>query len=122
LSNDPLKGAGLLQTAASAAGAQVVFSEELATDLATADVFVYLSESEGLGSAILLAMAQGVPVVASNVGGIPELVEHEGSDRPARRERRGGCGISHTPHDAGRGTGPAMRRERLPQGQRKICR
>jgi len=75
--NDPLKGAGLLEKAASAAGAQVIFSEELATDLATADVFVYLSESEGLGSAILLAMAQGVPVVASNVGGIPELVEHE---------------------------------------------
>jgi glycosyltransferase involved in cell wall biosynthesis len=29
---------------------------------------------EGLGSAVLLAMAHGVPVIASNVGGLPEIV------------------------------------------------
>ncbi len=40
------------------------------------DAFVYLSESEGLGSAILLAMAHGLPVIASRVGGIPEIVRH----------------------------------------------
>ena len=45
--------------------------------LASLDVFVYLSESEGLGSAILLAMAHGLPVVASRVGGIPEILRHE---------------------------------------------
>ena len=45
--------------------------------LASLDVFLYLSESEGLGSAILLAMAHGLPVVASRVGGIPEIVRHE---------------------------------------------
>jgi hypothetical protein len=49
-------------------------SNDLERDLATASVFVYISESEGLGSAILLAMSAGVPVVASNVGGIPEIV------------------------------------------------
>jgi len=38
-------------------------------------VFVYKSEMEGLGSAALAAMASGVPVVASNVGGLPEVVE-----------------------------------------------
>jgi glycosyltransferase involved in cell wall biosynthesis len=38
------------------------------------DVFVHLSESEGLGSAALLALAHGVPVIASNVGGLPEIV------------------------------------------------
>ena len=45
--------------------------------LSSLDVFLYLSESEGLGSAILLAMAYGLPVVASRVGGIPEIVRHE---------------------------------------------
>ncbi len=42
--------------------------------LATVDALVYLSNSEGLGSGILLAMAQGLPVIASKVGGIPEIV------------------------------------------------
>ncbi len=41
------------------------------------DVFLYLSRSEGLGSAILLAMAHALPVVASRVGGIPEIVHHK---------------------------------------------
>jgi glycosyltransferase involved in cell wall biosynthesis len=49
-------------------------STDLERDLATASVFVYISESEGLGSGLLLAMSAGVPVVASHVGGIPEIV------------------------------------------------
>lgn len=51
-------------------------STDLEKDLATASALVYISESEGLGSAILLAMSAGVPVVASNVGGIPEIVSN----------------------------------------------
>lgn len=38
------------------------------------DVFCLASLSEGLSSAILAAMAQPLPVVATRVGGIPELV------------------------------------------------
>ena len=56
-------------------GISVELTSDLWRDLATASVFVYKSDMEGLGSAALAAMAAGVPVVASNVGGLPEVVE-----------------------------------------------
>ena len=45
--------------------------------LYNADVFVFPSKCEGLGLALMEAMATGLPTVATNVGGIPELIENE---------------------------------------------
>ena len=44
--------------------------------LAMSDVFLLPSETESFGLAALEAMASFVPVVASNVGGLPEVVDH----------------------------------------------
>ena len=50
---------------------------------ACADVFLLPSEQESFGLAALEAMSSGVPVVASDVGGLPEVVAH------------GECGFLH---------------------------
>ena len=76
-SDDPLKGRDLAIQACLRSGAELIVSDNLARDVPWADLLLYVSKSEGLGSAILIAMLAGLPVVASNVGGIPEAVEHE---------------------------------------------
>jgi glycosyltransferase involved in cell wall biosynthesis len=55
--------------------------------LNAADVFVLSSDYEGNPLAVLEAMAAGLPVISTAVGGVPELVE-------------GGCGLLVPPKDA----------------------
>lgn len=44
--------------------------------LAVSDLFILPSQNESFGLAALEAMAVEVPVISSNAGGIPEVVEH----------------------------------------------
>ena len=70
--------AGLKQAAG--VGAAHVFTgrvENVADHLAAFDIFVFPSRHEGLGSTLLDAMAVGVPIVATAVDGIPEIITHE---------------------------------------------
>jgi sulfoquinovosyltransferase len=51
--------------------------EELASTFASADCFVFPSDSETLGFVVLEALASGLPCVAARGGGVPSLIEHE---------------------------------------------
>ncbi|MGI9249080.1 MAG: glycosyltransferase, partial [Woeseiaceae bacterium] len=53
------------------------FQSDVGTYLRLFDLFVFPSLEEGLGSTLLDAMQAGCPIVASDVGGIPEVVSHE---------------------------------------------
>lgn len=74
-SDDPGKGKHILEQTALLAGIPITFTRNLSLDLANAALFVYITDLEGLGSAVLLAMANRVPVIASSVGGLKEAVE-----------------------------------------------
>ena len=49
----------------------------LAEILSASDLFLMPSQSESFGLSALEAMACGVPVVSSSVGGLPELINHD---------------------------------------------
>jgi glycosyltransferase involved in cell wall biosynthesis len=53
------------------------FREDVLSLVKSGDLFVMSSVTEGLGSAVLDAMAMGQAVVGTRAGGIPEAVVHE---------------------------------------------
>jgi sulfoquinovosyltransferase len=48
---------------------------ELSQVYASADIFVFPSDSETLGFVVLEAMASEIPVVAANAGGLPNIID-----------------------------------------------
>ena len=52
---------------------------DVADLLCASDVFLMSSISEGIPLTIIEAMAAGIPVVSTAVGGIPEMIEHDQS-------------------------------------------
>ena len=52
------------------------FREDIPELVSIFDIFVLSSYLEGMGSSLLEAMALAKPIVATNTGGIPEVVKH----------------------------------------------
>ncbi len=53
------------------------FQEDIPKILSAMDGFICVSHSEGLSNAILEAMAMKLPIIATNVGGNPEILEEQ---------------------------------------------
>ncbi len=53
------------------------FRRDIDVLLPQVDILLFTSQKEGLGTSILDALASGVPVVATRVGGIPEIIENK---------------------------------------------
>lgn len=78
----PLRGALRAEAERLGVAAQLIWAHGrcgIPEAVAAADIFVLPSRQEGLGSSILLARALERPVVATAVGGVPELVA-DGAD------------------------------------------
>jgi len=73
-----LAGDGPERTLNQTSGVAVLpgFLDDLTDFYAALDLFIMPSRSEGWGLTALRAMANGLAVIATNVGGLPELVEN----------------------------------------------
>ena len=82
--------------------------EEVVPLLSISDLFLLPSSQESFGLAALEAMACEVPVVASHIGGLPEVIEH------------GVSGFLHPPDKIDDMATSAIRLLRDPELHRKV--
>jgi len=69
----------LVRSLGTAARCQLIQAQphaQIATWLSAADIFAFPSLHEGCPNVVLEALACGLPMVATNVGGIPEITPH----------------------------------------------
>lgn len=78
--------------------------DEVARQLAWADLFLHAATSEGFCNAVVEAQAHGVPVVCTDADGLPENVEHgvTGLVVPRRDPAALAEGVAHLAADGGR--------------------
>ena len=96
--------------------------EEVVPLLSISDVFLLPSAQESFGLAALEAMACEVPVVASRVGGMPEVIEHGVSGFLHPPEAIDEMAASAIVAPDRRGAARAGRRGRLPPRARAVLR
>jgi glycosyltransferase involved in cell wall biosynthesis len=115
-SADPAKGRDLVAEAARLAGVSVIYSNDLQQDLKRASMFLYITRSEGLGSAALLAMAMGIPVIGSAVGGLREaLAFGEAGSLTENDAAAIAAAIQHLREDS------SLARTLIEQGKRRVA-
>jgi len=110
------KGTSIALEAAKVAGVHMQLAGNLENDLRDTGIFVYVTQSEGLGSGVLMAMSAGAAVVASNVGGLTEVIRH----------RRDGLLVDNTPDAFAAGIRelldkPAMAKELGQEARRTVA-
>ncbi|MGH7681315.1 MAG: glycosyltransferase family 4 protein [Candidatus Eiseniibacteriota bacterium] len=107
------------------------FRNDVTDLLRAADIFCVSSYLEGLGTSTLDAMAAGLPVVATQVGGIPEIVTDGDSGLlvPARDPRRladaivklgGDPGLRQAMGAAGKRRAQEFSADRTSEGTRRV--
>jgi glycosyltransferase involved in cell wall biosynthesis len=94
--------AGALRERAAAGEGRVLFTgfrSDVARLLAAADLFVLPTLDDAFPTVLLEAMAAGLPVIASDTGGVPEIVSARGQGRARGRESTGETGRLVPPGD-----------------------
>lgn len=94
------------------------FQEDVAAYLSAFDLFVMPSLQEGLCTSLLDALSAGLPVIGSDTGGIPEIIEDgvTGLLAPPGRPQELAATIARLLDD------PARAAELLSAGRRKLAR